>query len=247
MTNPSVRKKKIVTTEPLNEVKNTAMTIESRIYRTVFESVMNQRLKPGVKLPEAALCEHFSASRAVVRTTLQKLAHDHIVELRPNRGAIVAIPTPKETQTIFEARRSLEAAIIRLVVKNATKTEINALHAQLSTEPEAVHRFDQPSWVRLASEFHLLLAELSHNEILQRYLAELISRCSLIVALYEPPGNACCEHDEHVQVVDLIEKKQADAAVRAMEKHLLALEKNVCLERKPAEKSLAQLLGVSAI
>ena len=59
------------------------------IYNTIFESVMSQRLKPGTKLPELSLCELFKVSRATVRKVLQRLAHDHIVELRPNRGASV--------------------------------------------------------------------------------------------------------------------------------------------------------------
>src|SRR5690349_20971349 len=62
--------------------------IEERIFRSVFEGVASQRLAPGTKLPEASLCELFGVSRALVRKVLQRLAHDHIVELRPNRGAI---------------------------------------------------------------------------------------------------------------------------------------------------------------
>ena len=57
-----------------------------------------------------------------------------------------------------------------------------------------MHRFEQPHWARLASGFHLKLAGLAGNPILQRYLVETVSRCSLIVALHEMPGNAACEH-----------------------------------------------------
>src|SRR5450830_463212 len=65
--------------------------IIQRIYQTVFASVMSQRLTPGTKWPDAALCELFGVGRTVVQKALQKLAHEHIVELRPNRGAIVAM------------------------------------------------------------------------------------------------------------------------------------------------------------
>ena len=135
--------------------------IETHIYRTVFDSVMSQRLAPGTKLPEAALCELFGVSRSMVRKVLQRLAHDHIVELRPNRGAIVAVPTREETRQIFEARRALEAAIVALAAERATKADLSALRAQLHEEHQAVHRFDQPAWARLASSFHLRLAELA--------------------------------------------------------------------------------------
>ncbi|MGY4828288.1 GntR family transcriptional regulator [Sphaerotilaceae bacterium SBD11-9] len=218
--------------------------IEQRIYQSVFEGVLTQRLTPGTKLPEAALCELFAVSRSVVRKVLQRLAHDHIVELRPNRGAVIAAPSPEETRQIFEARRALEGALLELAVRNATKADLAALRRQLADEHEAMHRFDQPSWARLASSFHLRVAALARNPILERYLAELISRCSLIVALYEPPGNAHCEHDEHAQIVDHIEKGDTRRALHAMDAHLRALERHISLERTPPIKSLARMLGL---
>lgn len=217
---------------------------EDRIYQAVFESVMGQRLAPGTKLPEAALCDLFDASRSTVRLALQRLAHDHIVQLRPNRGAIVAMPTPEETRQIFEARRGLEAALVRLAVAHVTAADLKALRAQLRAEHEAMHRFDQPAWARLASSFHLKLGELGRNPILQRYLVEMVSRCSLIVALYEPPGNACCEHDEHEAIVKCIERGDADGAVRLMDEHLRVLERNVCLQTEVRAPGLKELLGL---
>ena len=107
-----------------------------------------------------------------------------------------------------------------------------------------MHRFDQPAWARLASAFHLRIAEIARNPILQRYLAELVSRCSLIVALYEPPGNAACEHDEHARLVDLLEAGDGDGAAACMEAHLLALERNICLQKDSAPRSLGMMLGL---
>ena len=40
---------------------------ELRIYRAIFEGVMNQKLAPGTKLPEMALCELFGVGRTVIR------------------------------------------------------------------------------------------------------------------------------------------------------------------------------------
>lgn len=217
---------------------------EERIYRKIFEGVMGQRLAPGTKLPEAALSELFGTSRACVRTALQRLAHDHIVQLRPNRSAIVAVPTPEETRQIFETRRALESALVRLAVERATAADIKRLRQQLREEHDAMHRFDQPAWARLASAFHLKLATLARNPILERYLNEMVSRCSLIVALYEPPGNATCEHDEHEAIVDYIERGDAEGAIQLMDEHLLVLERNICLTPNSKEMGLKDLLGL---
>ena len=216
---------------------------EDRIYRAVFESVMSQRLAPGTKLPEAALCELFGVGRSVVQKVLQRLAHDHIVALRPNRGAMVAMPTREEVGKLFEARRALEAAIVPLVAQFATRADYAALRRQLKAEHRAMHHAPQNEWARLASTFHLRLAELSRNPILERYLKELMSRCALVVAIYEAPGNAPCEHDEHVRVVDDIERGDVARAIATMDAHLRDLESNIDLVEDQTGKSLAHMLG----
>jgi len=218
--------------------------VERRIYQSIYEGVMSHRLAPGTRLPEAVLSKLFDVSRATVRKVLQALSHDHIVQLRPNQSAVVATPSPEETRAIFEARRVIEAAVVRLVAEHAGKADLEVLRAQLHEEHTAMHRFDQPAWSRLASGFHLKLGELSGNPVLANYLNELISRCSLIVALYEPPGNAACEHDEHARIVDSIEASDPDQAVALMQEHLETLEKNICLERSDEAYSLAKMLGL---
>lgn len=178
------------------------------------------------------------------RAVLLRLAHDHIVELRPNHGACVATPTPEQTGEIFEARRVLESAIVRLAATAAKRADIARLRQQLKQEHLSVHQLAQPDWVRLASSFHIALAEAASNPILTHYLVELVSRCLLIVALYEPPGNASCEHDEHNRIVDYIEAGDGERAARLMEEHLSNLEKNISVGHADDDHSLARMLGL---
>lgn len=219
--------------------------IESRMYRTIVDGVLAHRLTPGTKLPEPELCQLFDVGRATVRRVLEKLAHDGIVTLRPNKGAVIAEPTPEETRTIFEARRALERALVELAVARVTDADLAQLRKQLDDEHAAMHRFDQPSWARLASDFHLRVAALAGNAVLQRYLVELVSRCSLIVGLYEPPGYAPCEHDEHAAIVECIAQRDAEGAIARMQAHLVDLEQRIETTRMRGEKSLASLLGLA--
>jgi DNA-binding GntR family transcriptional regulator len=92
----------------------------------------------------------------------------------------------------------------------------------------------------------LHIGALAGNSILQTYLTELISRCSLIVGVYEPPGNAPCEHEEHAAIVDCIEARDAAGAVARMAAHLRELEERIETSRMPGEKSLGQLLGITS-
>ncbi|MCC8405811.1 GntR family transcriptional regulator [Paraburkholderia sp. MMS20-SJTN17] len=218
---------------------------DARIYRSIFEGVLNRRLTPGTKLPEPELCTLFGVSRAVVRRALEKLAYDGIVVLRPNKGAVIAQPTREETRMIFEARRALERSLVELATQRASAADIAALREQLKEEHEAMHRFDQPSWARLASAFHLRIAALAGNAILEHYLTELVSRCSLIVGAYEPVGNAPCEHDEHCAILECLEARDAQGAIAHMSAHLHDLEARIETSRMPGAKGLAYLLGIN--
>jgi DNA-binding GntR family transcriptional regulator len=203
-------------------------TLDQTVYDGLFDAVMQGRLKPGERLGEAALCERYQVSRTVVRQALRRLAESHIVEIVPNKGATVAAPDPQETRQVFEARRAIEAAIARAVAARIGALELQRLHERLAAEHEALHA-DHHRWVSLAGGFHLALAQLSGNQVLQRMLTELMTRCSLIVALYEAPGEASCEHDEHRQIVERLALRDGDGAAALMDAHLRSLEARLAL------------------
>src|SRR5471030_3333334 len=75
---------------PPSGLKRGTTAVDLRIYRAVVQAVMSHRLPPGTHLGEADFCELYQVSRTTVRKALQRLAHDHIIELRPNRGAAIA-------------------------------------------------------------------------------------------------------------------------------------------------------------
>src|SRR5471032_789790 len=133
----------------------------------------------------------------------------------------------------------MECVLVELAVQRVTARDIKELRRQLADEHEAMHRFDQPSWARLASDFHLRIAALGGNSILQRYLTELVSRCSLIVGVYEPPGHAPCEHEEHAAIVDCIQARDAAGAIARMEAHLRELEERIDVTHAGREKPRA--------
>ena len=219
---------------------------DRRIYDSVSNAVMSQRLPPGTKLTESTFCELFKVSRTIVRKALQRLAHEHIIELRPNRGAIVARPTPQETREIFVARRAVEAAIVPLAVARATRPQVARLRQLVKEEEAALQRGDRPGWIRLGGEFHLMLAEAAANKVLLRYLTELVSRCSLIIALYESPGSVPCASAEHNELIDLIAGGEARKAAERMDRHLLAIERKLKLDDEEESIDLARVLGVTA-
>lgn len=75
------------------------------IYESLAAAIFEQRLAPGTKLREDKLAGNFGVGLTLIRNALVRLGNNGIVDLRPNRGAVVASPTAEEAVQVFEAPR----------------------------------------------------------------------------------------------------------------------------------------------
>lgn len=208
---------------------------EQPVYDAVFEAVLDQRLAPGARLTEGSLAELFGVSRTIVRIALLRLAHDHIVTLKPNHGASIARPTPEDTRAVFEARRMVECAALPVVIQRALPKQLDGLRALARQEDAAFHAGEVRSWIRLSGEFHRRLVALARNPVILHYTTELVTRSLLMAALYMPRGQTACAADEHLALVDAVAAKDARRAVRLMQSHLDACEARLALDQPVAD------------
>jgi DNA-binding GntR family transcriptional regulator len=192
------------------------------VYRLLRRAIIEQALVPGTRLPEDTIGDQYGVSRTIVRQALVRLQGEGLVETRPNRGAFVATPSLDEARQIFEVRHCLEREVIRRLVERISMIGLDALEAHVAREAQVKNK-DGPASVRLAGEFHILLAELTGNAILARYVAEVVSRCSLILAIYGRSHSSDCAVDEHRQIIAAVRAGDAEAAMAIMSHHLGAV------------------------
>ena len=204
------------------------------VQEALRQAIIEQRLKAGARLPEDAIGDAFGTSRTIAREALGRLAVEGLVELKPNKGAFVANPTLEEGHDTFVVRRGLEAIVTTALAGKLTPAQIRALHAFVDDEHKAAHHNDEAESIRLAGEFHLLLARMTGNALLIRYTTEVVSRCSLILAMYGRPHSADCGVDEHREIVSALEKGDAAKASKLMDSHLAAVAGRALLQAKPA-------------
>ncbi|MBB3995648.1 DNA-binding GntR family transcriptional regulator [Sulfitobacter undariae] len=198
------------------------------VYDSLRQAIIEQALKPGVKLPEDSIGETFGVSRTTVRNALVRLDAEGLVDLQPNRGASVAVPTIEEAYDIFEMRQCLEREVMQRLCKMDTKPIIKSLKAHLAQERKYLD-VDTTRSIRLAGEFHILLAELTGSKILANYVNEIVSRCSLILARFAQAHSAKCGLDEHTEIIAAIEAGDAERAVSHMHHHLHGVQDRALL------------------
>ncbi len=204
----------------------------SLVHRALRRAIIEQALAPGSKLPEDAIGEQFGVSRTLVREALARLEAEGLVTLRRNRGAAVAYPSLEEARDVFAVRRAMEMLAVEQLCGRLEPADLARLEAHLAAEEAARGRGGAES-IRLAGEFHLLLAELTGNTLLNRYVRELASRCSLILAIYGRPHSAECAVQEHRQLIDALCAGDATACRALMDTHLSAVMERALLNRPP--------------
>ncbi len=218
---------------------------DDHIYDQMFSAILEQRLSPGTKLSEDILGEIFRVSRTVIRKVLQRLAHEKVVQILPNRGAFVAEPSPEEARDVLEARKVVEAGIMRKVIARKSESDIRRLEKMLAEEAASINQGKHSKWVALSGDFHLALAEIGGNDSLRDYLRELVSRTSLIHVQYQSRkmGNQSCSCEEHGDIIDAIRAGDEEKAVQVMVDHLQACEEQLNLDGQEPVSDLYEIFS----
>ncbi|SON55657.1 putative HTH-type transcriptional regulator YdfH [Hartmannibacter diazotrophicus] len=207
------------------------------------QAIIEQALLPGTRLPEDEIGGHFGMSRTLARAVLQRLAGEGLVDLQPKRTAMVAQPSLEEAREIFEVRRALEREAVELVVRR-WKPQFGAeLEGHVREEDAAKARGEERVSIRLAGEFHLKLAEMSGNRLLLRYLGEVVSRCSLILALYGRPHSSDCAVNEHSEIISALRAGDAARAVHLMDHHIGSVERRALFDDDVPKADLGSVLA----
>jgi DNA-binding GntR family transcriptional regulator len=219
---------------------------DERVYSAIYNAVQGQRLAPGIKLKEMELAQLFKVSRTSVRNALLRLSHKGLVDIAPNRGAIVAQLSAEDCRQLYEARRAIEGTIVEILAQRRSAAMVKTLRAHVAAQRRAFERGDTKEGYRVAIAFHRLLAELADNRILAQVLDDLLARMPLVILTLGSQRSANdATHSDHIELVEAIAAGRAAQARRILVKHLQHLEDDLKEQRPAAPQSLADMLAVS--
>jgi DNA-binding GntR family transcriptional regulator len=202
------------------------------VYTGLRRAIIEGAIRPGTKLPEDSVGESFGVSRTIVRSALARLASEGLVSQQPKRQASVAVPTLEDARDLFRVRRGVERIVVEILAEGMAGEQVARLTAHVEAE-QAANGHNEAASIALAGEFHMLLARLTGNETLYRYVSELVSRCSLVLAIYGRPHSTDCAVNEHRELIEAITEGQTTRAVAVMEAHLEAVASRALLQHRP--------------
>jgi DNA-binding GntR family transcriptional regulator len=199
------------------------------IVQSLLADVFQGRLRAGTHLVTQELAARFGVSHTPIREALITLAGIGIIDLLPNRGAVVRRVTPHEVREVCQVRRVLECEAVRRACGRIDLAELHALAADLKRLGSA-----RPNGTRFIAEARALDSRL-HDRIAEScgngFLAQELTR---LKALFRAFRDVAWEHDEarndyhrlaeesheHLAIVEALLAGDARAAARAMARHI---------------------------
>ena len=193
------------------------------IVQAILRSIFTGKYAAGDRLVEAELALTLGVSRTPVREALGELASVGLIDLKPNRGAVVRPFGPRQVREVHHLRRILEAEAARLATPRLSRDlllEVRQRSRQLLHADIRPRAWSQAA-IALDEHFHALFSTHCGNP---RLAAEIERYCLLVGSLRQVIGNTAHAVDaalvEHTVVLDHALARNADGAADAMARHL---------------------------
>lgn len=209
-----------------------------RLYRQIANAIMagiarGDFVAGGLLPPERELAKQLGVSRSSVREALIALEMTGWVDIRTGNGVYVAQPLPQaaipqesETcslQDLLQAREAFEGMLAGFAARNGTAVQREALLA-LTAELQQYNENDA-AFLEQDKRFHLLIGEMSGNDVLRDLLEQLWNRrhnphVQRLERHYADNSFAQAMNADHQQIADAIVAGDEAVARQAMERHL---------------------------
>ena len=233
-------------------VAGRGLSLSARIVSDIRQALYERRLKPGEFLgTEKDLAARYAVSRIVARDALRTLEALGIAEIRVGKGggARVARGNPRlfdealavqldltgvSAAEILDAQRAIECMAAELAAENGTASDHARLRRLIAEAEAAID--DGTAYTRLSREFHLAVAEASHNRVL---VVQFLSIDHVSWPQRNPtltPAVARRILQVHKELADLIEMRDAAGARALMDDHVKMIRARRVAERdRPSE------------
>ena len=202
---------------------------------TILAEIFNGTLVAGQRLVAQDLAERHGVSQTPIREALIALAAIGMIDLLPNRGAVVRRVGEREVREVCQVRRILECEAVRTacgIMTAESLDEIGDAIRQIRSRCDAANE----DLVRIAlvvdSRLHDAIAAACGNELLAREIGRLKLLFRAFrdgswerVATQNDYSRLAIEADEHMRILDALKANDAAGAADAMAQHIQSGER----------------------
>jgi len=201
----------------------------NQLFKSLRDAVFSGIYAPGQRLIEADLTREYSVSRGPLREAFRQMAADGLVDIVPNRGAIVRRLSRKAMTDLFLIRQSLESLAASLAAANMTREDYRKRFRDAVKTINELRKTESPAkFTEENALLHQIIVELADNP----QLATLVNQLQLPLVRFQIRSaldqshrdNSSKEHDKIIKAILAGDRVRAGAA---MHQHLKRASKIV--------------------
>jgi Transcriptional regulators len=206
---------------PSNDDRRGRLSLTQRTYEDIRAGILRGRFPSGSVLAEGTLAASLGVSKTPVRQALHLLRQEGLLSPGPRRQLIVAGVSEERREEILEVREALERIAVRKACQVMRIDEVDYLRLLLIRQKRAAEAGADDEFIELDEEFHLRIAAGADLPVVERMLGNL--RGFVRVMRLGTDRNRSHLHQvltEHEAIADAIERRDAAAALAALDLHL---------------------------
>jgi DNA-binding GntR family transcriptional regulator len=194
-------------------------TAHEYVRSVLRRAILNGELSSGSRLVQAELAAMLDVSTTPLREALRDLATEGLVQFDPHRGAIVTELSADDLHDIYELRLVLEPLAMRQAVDKVSSAlieRLRRLHSRMLDEPHSAE------WVDRNRVFHMAVYENAASPRLAAIIRNLQDASVMYIgaSLQHQPSLRDGANEDHAAILDALERRDVEAAVKAVEEHL---------------------------
>lgn len=212
------------------------VTLGEQVAQQLAEMIAEKHWQPGERLPpEMELCEVLNVGRSTLREALKSLAFIGMVRMRPGDGTYVSdlsnrlldrilakglLKTEKDLADVCETRMILETEGAAIAAERTSEADLAQLRELVGRGRESLNG-DRRSFSKFDLDFHIAVANASHNKLLPRLLVDIRGiLAEWITKSQELPGLRENAQEQHESILRCIANRDPTGAREEMRTHL---------------------------
>jgi DNA-binding GntR family transcriptional regulator len=192
----------------------------------IRDQILSGVFSAGTRLKTEQLAKVLGISRMPVREALHLLHSEGLIQLRPNRGAIVTSLSPDEVEELFEVRAVLEGLAARVTCENLTSDALADLDSVVAGMDRASS--NPKLWLERHEKFHEALVGYSMRRHLINQVRTVRSALFPYIHMYVAVYQEVEVHGaEHRVLLEIAKRRNAKLFESAIQDHVLSTGKGV--------------------
>jgi DNA-binding GntR family transcriptional regulator len=197
-------------------------------YAEIKRRIISCEFRPGEAINEAQVGALLGLGRTPVHQALHRLESDGLVTILPRKGVLVAPLSLNDVLDMIEVRLSNELLCVTLAAERAHASDIQAMRDIVQRSAILLEQRDINGLMALDLKFHTAISAASRNRVLAELLRGLHEKQARFWFLsLQDPVHLANVYEEHMAVLDALERRDIPGAREAIRTHIDEFRKNI--------------------